>query len=304
MDALQQTISMAKRGVLSRSQLYALMTAHADQMFSAPGRSSAQNFTQFITKTPEGIELYAMQKSLPGKDLDEQNLPVSMAKGGGETDWTRLVSQVRKSANCSENEAITSLLKTEIGLHTFQRAKRADQVASQMFSIADIQAQDAAAGRQQENRDFHKTAAADDKDAYEQECDVMRRAHPDMTESDIHDAVARRNLQSWLDHKTSNLGGKKSKLPSSRGQYQTSGEDPPEPTSGRGKIPAPEWRSDHSTVTPTTPRHEPEQLSDKPSVKAMAKRMSPQRAIEFYKKFPPFVRQALDTALSEGKVED
>jgi hypothetical protein len=32
-------------------------------------------------------------------------------------------------------------------------------------------------------REFHKTAAADDEDAYEQECDVMRHAHPDMTES-------------------------------------------------------------------------------------------------------------------------
>jgi hypothetical protein len=132
----------------------------------------------------------------------------------------------------------------------------------------------------------------------------MRRAHPDMTESLIHDAVARRNLQSWLDRKTNKLGGKKGKLPRSRGQYQTSGEEPPGPTSGRGRIPAPEWRSDHSTVTPTTPRHELEQLSDKPSVKAMAKRMSLQRAVEFYEKFPPFVRLALDNALGEGKVED
>jgi hypothetical protein len=173
-----------------------------------------------------------------------------------------------------------------------------------MFSIADIQAQDAAAGRQKENRDVHKTVAADDEDEYEQECDAMRRAHPNMTESDIYDAVARRNPQSWLDHKTSKLGGKKGKLPRTRGQYQTSGEEPPEPTSGRGKIPAPEWRSDHSTVTPTTPRHEPEQLSDKPSVKAMAKRMSLQRAVEFYKRFPPFVRRALDKALSDCEVED
>jgi hypothetical protein len=32
--------------------------------------------------------------------------------------------------------------------------------------------------------------------------------------------------------------------------------------------------------------------------------MSLQRAVEFYIRFPPFVRRALDKALGEGKVED
>src|SRR6516225_7190508 len=105
MDTLDRTLDLAKRGKFTRPELYSHMCALADAQFVGPGRSSAQNFTKFLA-TPNGSQLYQIQKAMPGKDLDEQNvLAVPVAKGGGQDDWARMIALTRKSTGCTEHEA-------------------------------------------------------------------------------------------------------------------------------------------------------------------------------------------------------
>jgi hypothetical protein len=292
MDALDRTLMLAKSGKFSRPELYSHMCSLADAQFGGPGRSSAQNFSKFMA-TPEGSELYQLQKALPGKDIADPSAPV--VKASGDDDWSRMIALTRKSANCSEHEAITSLLATEAGAYAFQKRKRSDQIATGAFTVADMACLDGAAGEQEGNREFRK-AASPYKTEFEAECDAIQRMYPHMKEGQVHDMARAKNPAAWQEHKLGKLGAKKPAVPQHRHQYQTSGEEPPQPTTGRGRIPAPQWESRHSGSSPrTTPERAPEKLSDNPVVKYLAERIPLDRAVWYYNKFPDNVKQALGT---------
>jgi hypothetical protein len=294
MDALDRTLDLAKRGKFTRPELYSHICALADAQFGGPGRSSAQNFSKFLA-TPEGSQLYQLQKALPGKDLADPTAPV--IKSSSDDDWARLIALTRKATGCSENQAISAALATEGGAHAFRVRKRSDQIATGQFTVADMACLDAAAGEQEGNREFDK-AASPYRTEYEAECAAIQQMHPDMKQSDVHDMARAENPEAWREHRdgrAQKLGHKKPSLPQSRGQHERSGEAPPKPTSGRSGQTPPQWHSQHSGSLPTTPQHAPESLSNNPVVKYMAERMPLDRAIWFYNRFPNDVKQALGT---------
>jgi hypothetical protein len=141
MDTLDRTLDLAKRGKFTRPELYSHMCALADAQFGGPGRSSAQNFAKFIA-TPEGSALYQIQKAMPGRDIAEPSAPV--IKSSSDDDWARLIALTRKATGCSENQAISAALATEGGVHAFRIRKRNDQIATGMFTVADMASLDAA----------------------------------------------------------------------------------------------------------------------------------------------------------------
>jgi hypothetical protein len=271
MSDIERTLDLAKRGQFSRSELYWRMQALADQQ-REPGQSQAQAFAKFVSG--EGRELMQIHCSLSnagsGGVVSDYTAPqalVSVAKSIPEDDWTRLVRLTKKTANCSDNEAINAALSTEAGRYAFAKRKRNDQIATGQFTIADMAALDGAAAEQEHNRDFHKR---DDKSEYEEKFDETKRQYPHLSDSKVHDYVRARHPEAWEDHKLGKLGGKGRQLP--RGHVPQPGEEhPTAATSGRTEPShAPQWTSDHSGNRPgTTPERTPERPSDTPAIKIL-----------------------------------
>jgi hypothetical protein len=272
MSDIDRTLDLAKNNRLSRAELYWRMEALAAQQ-REPGQSQAQAFAKFVSG--EGRELMMVHQSLSAAgsggivgDYTSAFQPsASVAKSVVEDDWDRLVKATQKAANCSTSEAIDAALSNEAGRYAFAKRLRSDRIATGEFSQADLEALDGAAAEQQQHREFHKR---DLKSEYETECDAVRRMHPDLKESDVHDFARQRNPAAWEDFKMNKLGGKGRQLP--RGHVPQPGDEhPTAATSGRTEPShAPQWTSEHSGNRPgTTPARTPERPSDSPAIKIL-----------------------------------
>jgi hypothetical protein len=287
MDEITHTLALAKRGgKFTRAELFEKMNALAREHHLGPGMSTSQAFCKFV-QTPEGRELLAIQMRMDGRDV-EPELP--MVKSGSEDPWDRLIRLTKAAAGCTESQAVDAALSTEGGRYAFAKRKRADRIGTGQFSHADM---DAIAGEQELTLEMRKRGS---RSAYEDMFDEIKRAHPQLTDSQVHDFARQKNPEAWAEHKKLNkLGHMSSVLPQSHGQHERSGEEPPTPTTGRSGRTPPQWRSEHSGSPPTTPEHEPERPSDNPVIKYLAERIPLDRAVWYYNKFPDNVKQALGT---------
>jgi hypothetical protein len=266
-EEINQVLQVAKRGgQFTRSQLFQKMEDLARRHFLAPGVSLQQAFTKFVM-TDEGRQLLAIQMAMPGRDV-EPELPV--VKSASEDDWDRLIRLTRKASGCTYSEAVDAALSTEAGRYAFAKRKRSDRIATGEFSKADMQCLDVIAGEQELSLEMRKRGGS--RTAYEDMFDEIKRAHPQLSDSKVHDYARQRDGgKAWADHKAQKMGG--GGLPQHRHQYQTSGQEPPQPTTGRGGRTSPQWQSRHSGSPPTTPEPKPERLDDRPTVK-VAKRLA------------------------------
>jgi hypothetical protein len=283
---LERTLSFAKAGKYSRSELYSNLMALAEQR-REPGQSSAQAFSRFIS-TPEGRELYQLQKSLPGRDIEPDSVVTKSDTGASE--WSDLVRAMRKAYGYTEHQAINACLSTEAGRFCFSKVKRQQQIAADVgFTKADMTMLDQIAA--DHDSELAKREPKGLPSDYEVECNRVRQQYPNMKESDVHDHVRARNPEAWEEHKKlSKLGGRK--LPQPQHQVEQAGdEDIEAPTSGRRQPKRPaQWRFDHAH-SELPPEPEPEHPSERPAVKIIvdASRhsgLSPERVVEIFKSLP------------------
>jgi hypothetical protein len=265
MDVVQITKS-AQRGQLSRAQVYQTMMAHAEAQ-RGPGESAAQSFARFV-KTPEGYQLFQVQKQMPGRDIDP-DIVMNKSDASTTSQWDDLIKVTMKALRCSESQAITAALSTEGGQYAFSKRKRADQINTGQFTVADMQALDAAAAEQARHSTFAKREQLPDKTDFDVELAHVQQTYPHLTQSQAHDVARSRNPEAWEAHKKLNkLGMHVGTLPQHTSQYQTSGEAPPNPMSGRdGKAP-PQRQQTHGS-SPTTPARRPAPADDTPTVKRL-----------------------------------
>jgi hypothetical protein len=282
---INRTLNLAKRGGLSKSELYARMQSIAEE-HRGPGESTAQSFVRFIA-TDEGRELFQIQKAMAGSDI----VPASVvAKSDlGASEWSNLVAAMKRAYNYTESQAIDACLKTEAGQYAFRKTKRAQQISADVgFTKADMTMLD----QLESDRDevlFKREKLPPSE--YEAECNHVRQQYPNMKESDVHDHARARNPEAWEEHKKlSKLGG--GKLPQPQHQVEQAGDkDIEAPTSGRRQPKRPaQWRSDHAH-SELPPEPEPEHPSERPAVKIIvdASRhsgLSPERVVEIFKSLP------------------
>jgi hypothetical protein len=240
------------------------MMAHAEAQ-RGPGESVAQSFARFV-KTPEGYQLFQVQKQMPGRDI-EPGILLNKSDAGAASQWDDLIKVTMKALRCSESQAITAALSTEGGQYAFSKRKRADQINTGQFTVADMQALDAAAAEQARHSTFAKREHLPDKTDFDVELAHVKQQHPHLSESQALDAARVRNPEAWEEHKKTNkMFGRK--LPQHTSQYQTSGEAPPNPMSGREGQAPPQRQQTHGSG-PTTPERRPPRADDTPTVKRL-----------------------------------
>jgi hypothetical protein len=268
---ISHTLALAKRGQISKSELFGQMQSIAEAR-RGPGESTAQSFVRFIN-TDEGAELFRRQKSMIGSDIAPQNTVPVVKFGGGGGEWGEFIAALKKrSPGVSENRLINEALSMPEGLRLFQATKRAQQISCDTgFTKADMDTLDAIAKEQNDWVDMRKGSPGvidtHVPSTYEALLDKVRAQYPYLSESKVHDYARARDPDAWQDHKLNKLGGRQ--LP--RGHVpQTGDEHPTAATSGRTPPSrAPQWQSDHSSSTPTTPAHAAEHPSDKPTIKML-----------------------------------
>jgi hypothetical protein len=252
--SLVQTINLAKRGQLSKSEIYSRML-EASKVFQTVGVSEAGAFAQFC-KTAEGIELLAIEKSLPGPDAASWQAPV-VRKEGEDSPWNNLVKAVSKSQNISYSRAVDAALSTPEGRAVFSEQKRHELINKSGCSVADIECFDRI-----EKARGNDAPASPYPSEYEQAVANTLRNNPTLSQSQAHDHVRTSRPDLWNAY--SKLGGNRL----AHG-HQTSGIAPPEATSQRSPTPRdPMWQSDHSGNRPgTTPARQPLRPDNSPTIK-------------------------------------
>jgi hypothetical protein len=101
-------VAFVKTSTMKRHEIYQLICALAEDR-REPGQSSHSAFAKFITRDPLGMDLYQINKSMPGSDVDasafksEARRDVDIRKNGGtEAELNRkaaeLMSAVSKDA--------------------------------------------------------------------------------------------------------------------------------------------------------------------------------------------------------------
>jgi hypothetical protein len=278
--SLERTLELAKRGALSRSEIYAKVCTIAEER-REPGTSEHQAFAKFISG--EGRELYQVMSSLPGRDIEAAwQPPAPIAKSAGSGEWHDLVAFLKlahKRSHPHDSDAkanaaaVNAAMSTPEGVFLFKQQRRAEQVASGVFSAADLAMLDAAEAELQQHVDLHKRAG---KSEFERMVDDVKRAKPHLTDTAAGDFVRSKpdGMAAWQLHK-----GKPGQNGVKPGHSADDGSRVPfvPETSGRTDPPrTPQWQSDHSGSTPTTPARTPERFSETPAIKqwlSMVKRL-------------------------------
>jgi hypothetical protein len=262
---LDQTLNLAKRGKFSRAEIYSGLCAMAEER-REPGQSQHQSFAKFVSG--EGRELFQVCQSLPGRDVDTAwSLPVAKS---APNDWEGLVNNLMRLEKCSRGKAIDAALSSEAGRYLFKMQKRAEQVATGQYSHADMAALDGADAQVETNADIHKRSS---QHAFEAMVDdAMHKFRLTRSAAMDHVRSTEDGLEAWESFKK--LNG--ARLP--QGHVPQSGDEhPTAATSGRTPpVRSPQWQSDHSGSTPTTPARTPERPSETPAVKrwlSMVKRL-------------------------------
>jgi hypothetical protein len=268
-----QTMRFAKKGVLSKSELYSRML-EASKVFQTVGVSEAQAFTKFIA-TDEGAELFRIYGSLTGPDYKPAwQAPVNKNAGDG-SPWDRLVRAVSKSQNISYSKAVDECLKTEEGRAAFSAQRRFEKIHAAGYTVADMEMSDQIDQLIEKRRGDPVNPLPSD---YEVACNNIRRNYPHLSESEVHDEARKANPEAWEQHKTTKLGtGKPLPRQAVGEQYAENEGKPPEATSQRSPTPRPPlWQSDHSGNRPgNTPARTPYRPDVEPSIKGFWDRQSP-----------------------------
>jgi hypothetical protein len=257
---IDRTISLAKSGLYSRSQVYGAMEMIANER-RRPGESLAQSFSRFVM-TDEGGEMLRIQRSMEGRDIEPSAF---ITKAAPASEWDNLVAKIRQSAKCSESTAVNAAMETEAGRFAFSMKKRQDRIATGQFTVADMQCLDGAARASETQwQDISKRTSYH---PYEMAVEHARQAYG-LSESKAHDHVRAKDPDLWERYKKLNkLGANVGTLPQPHPNQESDADNPPTPTSGReGRAPA-QWTGGNTTITPTTPEHEKEHPSETPTVK-------------------------------------
>jgi hypothetical protein len=269
---INHTLNLAKRNQIGKAELFSRMQTIAEAQRD-PGESTAQSFVRFIS-TDEGAELFRIQKAMSGPDIAPQ-MPAPVAKSSGGGEWGDFIATMKKaSPGVSEHRLINAALSTPEGLRLFQATKRNQQISCDTgFTKADMETLDAIAKEQNAWVDMRKGSpgVADTyvPSTYEALLDKVRAQYPYLSESKVHDYARAKDPAAWEDHKLNKLGGRQ--LPQSRHQREQAGDEHPTAAmSGRTQPSrAPQWRSDHSSSSPTTPERKPERMDDRPTIKML-----------------------------------
>jgi hypothetical protein len=256
-----QTMRFAKKGVLSKSELYNRML-EAAKVFQTVGVSEAQAFTKFIA-TDEGAELFRIHGSLPGPDYKPAWQAPINKNAGDNSLWDRLVRATAKSQGITYSKAVDACLSTPEGRAVFDEQRRHELIHKSGFTVADMECFTQAQALVEKRRGDPVNPLPSE---YEVACNNIRQNYPHLTESEVHDEARKANPDAWEQHKTMKLGGGK---PLPRGHVKPEPAYPTEPTSQRTPTPRPpQWQSDHSGNRPgNTPQRSPHRPDGSPQVK-------------------------------------
>jgi hypothetical protein len=147
-------IALVKGGTMKRSEAYELLD-HLAQARRRDGESRASAFTRFVTKDELGRDLLAVQKSMPGSDIDPNVVAKSQARrdvdirkdGDGDADpldhWNALIDGIRRgNPRITRSAAHDEALKTDGGRKLWAQVKARDlrkQFALQGVPMTDEQ---------------------------------------------------------------------------------------------------------------------------------------------------------------------
>jgi hypothetical protein len=271
---LDHTLYLAKRGKLSRSDVYAAILKGAEER-REPGQSIAQAFAKFATG--EGAELMQLHSQLgaagSGDVVHDYAPPPSapIAKSAGSGEWHDMVAfykRVHKREHPNDSDAkagaaaVNATMSTEEGQRLFAQQKRIEQVATGQYTVADMALLDGIGAEQQ--AEVNKRANQY-KSEFEHMVDDVRRERPHLTEMQAQDHVrsTEDGMAAWLRHKGKpgqNWPGH-SADDGSRTPYVST-------TSGRTDPPRiSQWDSPHSGSRYTPPSGVPWDASNAPAVK-------------------------------------
>jgi hypothetical protein len=247
---VDRTLSLAKRGELSKSELYSRMQAIAEARRDL-GESTAQSFARFIA-TDAGREMLQIEKAMPGRDIDPA--PVAAVEKRADT-WDDLIRALMRANSCTYSKAVDLAMSSEAGMFALQKRLRSDRIAADVgFSAADLRLLDSVAvERDQDVRlDLHKRAP---KHEFEVMVDNMLQKFPHLTRSKAMDQVRATpdGLEAWTDYKK--MGSKKGTLPQPAHKQQAGDERVAEGEATSMRTPPlrkPMWQSDHSGSPATT----------------------------------------------------
>jgi hypothetical protein len=273
--SLVQTMNLAKRGRLNKAELYKRML-EASQVFRTVGVSEAQAFAKFC-QTDEGIELLAIEKSLPGGDFAPQRETYVNKNAGDGSLWDRLVRATARSQGITYSKAVDVCLSTEEGREAFEMQRRFQKINAHVgFSDIHMEMEDKIADIQKARRRGDPVTPYPSE--YETAVNNIRRNYPHLTESEAHDEARRQNPDAWEAHKTTKLGtGKPLPRQAVGEQYAENEGDPPEATSQRTPTPRdPMWVGNQShAYGGNTPARTPYRPNVEPQIKGWWDRQSP-----------------------------
>jgi hypothetical protein len=266
--SLAQTMNLAKRGRLNKAELYTRMI-EASKVFQTVGVSEAQAFAKFC-QTDEGLQLLAIEKSLPGQEMPRQ-LPVDKNAGDSSL-WDRLVKAVAKSQNLTVSKAIDTILSTPEGRDAFDATKRMEKLNANVgFSDIHMEMEDKIADIQKARRRGDPVNPYPSE--YETAVNNIRRNYPHLSESEAHDEARKANPEAWEQHKTTK--GKGRQLPRASGQREENDADVPMTSQRTPTDRSPQWTGNHASVTPTTPARTPYRPNVEPQIKGWFDRQPP-----------------------------
>jgi hypothetical protein len=242
MHTLESTMRLAKRGSLSKAELYKRML-EASAVFRGVGVSEAQAFSKFC-QTDEGIELLAIEKSLPGGDFAPQREAYVNKNAGDGSLWDRLVRATAKSQGITYSKAVDVCLSTEEGRDAFEMQRRFEKINAHVgYSEYHMQMEDQIADIQKARRRVDPVNPLPTE--YEEAVNNIRRNYPHLTASEAHDEARKANPDAWEQHKTMKLGSGKP-LPRASGQREENDADVPTTSQRRPTPRDPQWVGNQS----------------------------------------------------------
>src|SRR5262249_19839431 len=154
----------------------------------------------------EGRELDQVMVSLPGRDTEAPSAPVAKSSPSG--DWHSLVAactRMHKRLHPYDSDAkanaaaVNAALSTPEGMYLFKQRKRAEQIATDQYTVADMQALD---GAEERHGDMLKRSIPYQSE-FQAMVDGVRQANPHLTESQAQDHVrsSRDGMKAWLRFK-------------------------------------------------------------------------------------------------------
>ncbi len=118
-------IGFAKSGGLSKQDLFVVISDLAEAQRQR-GESRDQAFSAFVTQNQDGIDLFAIQKGMPARDVAVEK-PAPVAKSGVDS-WAGMIGGLQRSLGITFSKAVDMALQTPEGQKLFQKTRQ-EQVA-------------------------------------------------------------------------------------------------------------------------------------------------------------------------------